>query len=143
MMVDSIFMGRKEKRKSVVSLSRELFDALFVGQLTDEQSAIVFSHDITVESLHNDLFHAGGMDDAVVGIEKRYVGTDFPVSIHVLGRFYEQRAPCAQIAPSEVGGTDEDFLRFLHDGIVDGYTLTFRIALATSGSTGISSSRIA
>ena len=64
-----------------------------------------------------------------MAVVELHVLSDHGVAIDVLGRLQEQAAPGAEVAPSEVGGADEDLLRLLHDGVVDGDVLALRIDL--------------
>ena len=69
------------------------------------------------------------MDDAVVGIVDIHVLADDAVAVEVFLGLHQQGAPGAQVAPTEIGRADEDFLCLLHDGIVDGNALAFGEAL--------------
>ena len=68
------------------------------------------------------------MDDAIACVVDADIVADDAVAIHVVLRLHQQRAPCTQVAPTEVGRTNKDFLSFLHDGIINGNALTLREA---------------
>ena len=65
------------------------------------------------------------MNDAVVTLDDVDILTDTYITIQVLLALLVKRAPCAEVAPAEVGRTNEDFLSLLHDGIVYGDVFAF------------------
>ena len=105
-------------------LSAELLDALFLGELADEQGIVVLGDDISIESLDDNFLFLRGVYDTVVGFKERDVLSNAGVAVEVFLRLLLQRTPRAQVAPSEVGRTYEDLLSFLHDGIVYADVLT-------------------
>ena len=105
--------------------SCKLFDTLFLVEFANEQLAVLFSYDETVESLHDDFLFGKRVNDAIVRVEKTDVVSNDTIAVEVVTVLSKQSPPCSKIAPSEVGGTNEYLLGFLHDGIVDGNTFTF------------------
>ena len=70
--------------------SGELCYALFLGELTDEESVILFRHYVSVEPLHHHLLLFRGVYDAVMRVEERDVLSYDSISIKVLFRLCEQ-----------------------------------------------------
>ena len=105
----------------------EACDALFFREFADEQCAVFLCHDISVESLHHNLFAVSGVYNAVVGVYHTYVFADASVSVHIVRCLLQQRPPCSEVAPSEVGRYDVNLLCFLHDGVIDRDALAFGI----------------
>ena len=109
----------------MLSVSGKILDTLFFRQLADEQGVVVLSDDIAVEPLNHHFLFLSGMYDAIVAFKQVDVLTDAHVAIEILLALFVERTPCAQIAPTEIGRTDENFLGLFHDGIVNGNVLTF------------------
>ena len=108
---------------------RKLPDTLFLRQLANQQRTLVLRHDIAVETLHNHLLLTDGMHDAVMRVEELDVFSYCGVAVEVVIGLHEQRGPCAEVAPSEVGRTHEYLLHLLHDGVIHRNILAFLIAL--------------
>ena len=101
-------------------LFAKLFDALLLAEFADEQLAIVFGNDISVEALHYCFHPLGYMHHTVVAIKHLDVLANEGVAIHVALALQAQRAPCAKVAPTKIGGANKNLLSLLHHGIVDG-----------------------
>ena len=95
-----------------------MFNALFLRQFADEQRVIVFCHDIAVEALNHYLLLLQGVNDTVVALNQIDVIANAHITIEILLTLFVQRAPCAKVAPAEVGRTNEYLFGFLHDSIV-------------------------
>ena len=72
------------------------------------------------------------MDDTSMRIKDFDVLTNTSIAVQVMLSLCQQRAPGAKIAPPKVCRIDKDFLRLLHDGIVDRDILAVYIALIHS-----------
>ena len=90
-----------------VLLGRELFDALFLVELANEQRAILFGNDVTVKSLHDDTTALRRVNDAVGAVEHGYI-TYGSIAASIVLDVGVQRSPCAEVAPTEVGRMDKD-----------------------------------
>ena len=89
--------------------------------LADKQRMVFLSHDIAIKTLHDDAALISGMNNAVVAIVQLDIITYAYVAFAISRHAFVERAPCAQVAPPEVGGEHVYFLGFLHHGVVDTY----------------------
>ena len=89
----------------------------------------MLGNDVAIEPLDNNFLFFHGMHDAVVAFHHLDVLAYAAVAVEVAWSLQKQRAPCAKVAPTKVGRTNEDFFSLFHDGIVDRDILTLRIFL--------------
>lgn len=74
----------------VISFPRELLDALFLAELADEENAVVFCHDISVEALDDDLSGVVNVYDGAFSVVEVYVVADDGIAVEVLLALDEQ-----------------------------------------------------
>ena len=67
------------------------------------------------------------MNDIVLGFHHLDIISNQCIAIHILMALCQETSPCTEVTPSKVGRHHEDFLRFLHDSIVNRDVLTLRI----------------
>ena len=65
------------------------------------------------------------MDGTVVCVMQLYARSDTYIVVTVALALLMQRAPRAEVAPSEGGGEDKDFFRLFHHGVVNRDGRTF------------------
>ena len=67
------------------------------------------------------------MNDIVLGFHHLDIISNQRIAIHILMALCQEASPSTEVTPSKVGRHHEDFLRFLHDSIVNRDILAFRI----------------
>ena len=108
---------RFHKTASLQSFNPNL-DLLLVLEAAHQKRVVAVGHQIVFQALHHGLGAFLDIDDGVAVAYRNHLASNGVAAV-VFSGVSEQRAPCADVAPAEVGGDGEGVGRLLHHAIVD------------------------